>query len=46
VYHYDFRQSHHDELLDLGGGKLIALGEVGEVPAPEILKTQPLWRGS
>ncbi len=43
VYHYDFRQSHHDELVDLGGGKLIALGEVGEVPAPEILKSQPLW---
>ena len=43
VYHADFRQSHHDELLELGGGKLIALGEVGEVPSPEVLSLQPLW---
>jgi len=43
VYHSDFKQSHHDALVELGKGKPIALGEVGEVPAPEILRMQPLW---
>jgi mannobiose 2-epimerase len=43
VYHSDFKQSHHDELLELAGGKVIALGEVGEVPAPAVLALQPLW---
>jgi cellobiose epimerase len=43
VYHNDYRKSHHDELVELGKGKLIALGEVGEVPSPEILSDQPLW---
>ena len=43
VYHSDFKQSHHDELFELGGGKVIALGEVGEVPAPVVLTMQPLW---
>ena len=43
VYHNDYRKSHHDELVELGKGKLIALGEVGEVPSPEILSHQPLW---
>jgi mannan endo-1,4-beta-mannosidase len=43
VYHNDYRQSHHDELVELGQGKLIALGEVGEVPTPEVLTRQPMW---
>jgi mannobiose 2-epimerase len=43
IYHRDYQQSHHDELAILGKGKLIALGEVGEVPNPEILERQPLW---
>jgi cellobiose epimerase len=43
VYHSDYRLSHHDELAELGQGKVIALGEVGEVPTPEILAHQPLW---
>ena len=43
VYHHDYRQSHHDELAMLAEGKVIALGEVGEVPSPEILDQQPLW---
>jgi len=38
VYHRDWRQSHHDELVTLGGGKLIALGELGSLPTPEQLK--------
>ena len=43
VYHNDYRQSHHDELVKLGQGKVIALGEVGEVPTPDILIHQPMW---
>jgi mannan endo-1,4-beta-mannosidase len=43
VYRSDYRQSHHDELAALGEGKVIALGEVGEVPSPDILEHQPLW---
>jgi mannobiose 2-epimerase len=43
VYHSDYRQSHHDDLARLGQGKVIALGEVGEVPTPEVLDRQPLW---
>jgi mannan endo-1,4-beta-mannosidase len=43
VYHNDFKQIHHDELLELGHGKVIALGEVGEVPSPTVLSMQPLW---
>lgn len=43
VYRRDYRQSHHDQLVELGQGKVIALGEVGEVPTPAILEHQPLW---
>jgi len=43
VYGSDYKQSHHDQLATLANGKLIALGEVGNVPTPEILKQQPLW---
>ena len=43
VYHHDYRQSHHDHLIRLSGGKIVALGEVGEVPSPEILDRQPMW---
>ncbi len=43
VYHNDYKQSHHDDLLKLSKGKVIALGEVGEVPSPEILDDQPMW---
>lgn len=43
VYHFDYEQKDYNELLDLAGGKLIALGEVGELPKPEILEAQPKW---
>ena len=43
AYHNDYKQSHHDDLLKLAGGKPIALGEVGQMPAPEILIEQPEW---
>ncbi len=37
IYANDYKQSHHDQLLDLGEGKLIAIGECGKLPTPEIL---------
>lgn len=37
VYHNDWKQEHHDQLVELGGGKLIALGELGDLPTPEEL---------
>lgn len=43
IYKNDYKQSHHDELIELGKGKLIALGEVGVLPTPEILLQQPKW---
>ncbi len=43
VYRNDYKQSHHDDLITLGGGKPIALGEVGNLPTPEILENQPNW---
>jgi mannan endo-1,4-beta-mannosidase len=43
VYRKDYKQSHHDQLVALGKGKPVALGEVGEIPTPEILEQQPQW---
>ncbi len=43
VYRKDWKQSHHDDLLKLAAGKPIALGEVGNLPTPEILKSQNNW---
>lgn len=43
IYHSDYKQSHHDQLVALAAGKLVALGEVGEVPTPQILEQQPMW---
>jgi mannan endo-1,4-beta-mannosidase len=43
VYHFDYEQRDYHELLEVAGGKLIALGEVGELPKAEILEAQPLW---
>ena len=37
VYNRDWKQSHHDQLVELGKGKLIALGELGSLPTPEQL---------
>jgi mannan endo-1,4-beta-mannosidase len=41
VYHFDYEQKDYNELLDVAKGKLIALGECGELPNPQILKVQP-----
>lgn len=43
VYNFDYEQKDYDELRRLANGKLIALGEVGELPKPEILDAEPLW---
>ncbi len=43
VYRNDYKQSHHDQLVVLGQGKPIALGEVGEIPTPDVLAQQPQW---
>jgi mannan endo-1,4-beta-mannosidase len=43
VYKNDYKQSHQDQLIALGKGKLIALGEVGVMPTPLILTSQPQW---
>jgi mannan endo-1,4-beta-mannosidase len=43
VYGNDYRPSHHDDLERLADGRPIALGEVGDVPTPEILERQPGW---
>lgn len=43
VYHLDYEQKDYNELLSLARGKVIALGEVGQLPKPEILEAQPKW---
>lgn len=46
VYYNDYKQSHHDQLWELAAGKPIALGEVGELPDPELLQgmqNQYVW---
>ena len=40
VYANDYRQSHHDELVELADGRPIALGKVGVLPTPETLENQ------
>ena len=43
VYNYDYEQRDYEELLALAEGRVIALGQVGELPKPEILAAQPMW---
>jgi len=43
IYANDYKQSHHDQLVKLGNGKPIAIGECGQLPTPEILNQQPQW---
>lgn len=43
VYHQDYKQSHHDDLLKIGQGKLITLGEVGDLPETEQYEGQRNW---
>ena len=43
IYRNDYKPSHYEQLLVLGKGKPVALGEVGELPSPEIIQQQPKW---
>jgi mannan endo-1,4-beta-mannosidase len=46
VYNKDYKQSHHDQLWVLSGGKPIAIGENGELPDAELLNVdqrQYIW---
>lgn len=43
VYHFDYEQKDYQQLLDLAEGRVIGLGEVGQLPKPEILEAQPKW---
>ncbi|MFI5193265.1 MAG: glycoside hydrolase family 26 protein [Chitinophagales bacterium] len=43
VYTQGFDQENYDQITRLAGNKPIALGEVGALPSPEILKAQPRW---
>ena len=44
IYGWDYKQSHHDELVALGGGKPIAMGELGQLPRTvDTFGQQPSW---
>lgn len=43
VYRHDYKQSHHDDIFKLSGGKLIALGEIGDMPTLQEYQKQPNW---
>lgn len=43
VYNFDYEQDDYESLLTLAEGRVIALGEVGELPKLEILAAQPKW---
>lgn len=43
IYHFDYERKDYRELLKLADGKPIALGEVGQLPKPNILEAQPKW---
>lgn len=43
VYRNGFAQADYDQLIALAGDKPIALGEVGAIPTPEVLRNQPRW---
>ena len=43
VYNFDYETRDYASLLRLANGKPVALGEVGELPKPEILDAEPLW---
>lgn len=43
IYGGEFTQRFHDDLYAFGGGKPIALGEVGQLPGMELMRTSQ-WR--
>lgn len=43
VYENMYGQGSYEELVAVAEGRPVALGEVGVMPTPDILETQPLW---
>jgi mannan endo-1,4-beta-mannosidase len=43
IYGGNYKKADHDQLLELGKAKPIAMGEVGAFPKPEQLAGQPYW---
>lgn len=43
VYSEGFNEENYNQMVVLAGNKPIALGEVGQLPSPKILKDQPRW---
>lgn len=43
IYGGNYKQSYHDDLVALAEERLIAMGEIGNAPAPEILGQQTQW---
>ena len=43
IYKSGYDKKNYTEILDLAGNKPVALGEVGKLPTPEILRDQPRW---
>lgn len=39
----EFKQEYYTDMVTLAAGKPIALGEVGYIPSPAVLKAQPGW---
>ncbi|MDN3688339.1 glycosyl hydrolase [Cyclobacterium jeungdonense] len=43
IYGGNYKKSDHDQLLELGNGKPIAMGEVGAFPNTDLFEEQPYW---
>ncbi|MMZ42109.1 Mannan endo-1,4-beta-mannosidase precursor [compost metagenome] len=43
IYNRDYQQKYHDDLNTLSQGKIIAIGENGQLPTPEIITNQPKY---
>lgn len=43
IYSKNFNEDNYYKLTELAGNKLIALGEVGNLPGVEVLEKQPRW---
>jgi mannan endo-1,4-beta-mannosidase len=43
IYGGDYRDRHYKDLLDVAEGRPVALGEIGTVPQPGLLESQPQW---
>ena len=43
VYRDDWKQTHHDDLMKLAGGKPIAIGEAAPPPNGDVLSSQAGW---